>query len=116
MQTSLSDLIAAQQAYAKARNEALQAASGKGDAAAAARQQRAALLTYLQTRARQLEDARDRTTASFNAEIDQYQQQIGQVRALLQAPEPGPAQPPPGPAQDVQPAVRKSGDSNSTGR
>jgi hypothetical protein len=75
MRISLPDLVAAHQAYAKSRNDAIARSTANGDGPeAAARLQREALLDHLQMRLRLLEEARDRATARFEAEIAQHHQ------------------------------------------
>src|SRR5689334_7052231 len=89
--TSLTDILAAQRAYAAARSQAAQsAASPNLDSNAAVRTRQQALLTYLQTRVRLLKTARDKILEQSDAEIARFQQKIGQVEQLLQQDTPAP--------------------------
>src|SRR5271157_4220232 len=83
--TSLTDIIAAQRAYAAARTQAMEAARAPGaDPKAAVRIQHQALLQYLQTRVSLLTTAREKAMEQSDVEIAKYQQKIGQVQQLLQ--------------------------------
>jgi small-conductance mechanosensitive channel len=82
--TSLTDIMAAQRAYATARSQALAAARAPGaDPKAAVRSQHQAMLQYLQARVSVLTTARAKAQAQSDAELANYQQKIGQIQQLL---------------------------------
>jgi DNA-binding protein H-NS len=81
---SLTDIMAAQRAYAAARSQALAAARAPGaDPKAAVRSQHQAMLQYLQARVSVLTTARAKAQAQSDAELANYQQKIGQIQQLL---------------------------------
>jgi hypothetical protein len=83
--TSLTEIIAAQRAYAAARSQAIQSAHASGaDPKAIVRAQHQATLQYLQSRVATLTKARAQTLAQADAEIAKYQLQIDQVQQLIQ--------------------------------
>jgi hypothetical protein len=91
--TNLTDILAAQRAYANARSQAMAAAGAPGaDPKAAARAQHQAMLQYLQTRVTLLKQAREQALNQFDTQLTRYQEKIGQVQQLIQ--EDGAAVPP----------------------
>jgi hypothetical protein len=81
---NLSDLVAAHRAYADARSRAIEAARTQGgNARTATRLQHQALLDHLQTRVRLLTEARTRAMEQYDAEINKYEQKIGELQQML---------------------------------
>lgn len=74
-QTSLNALIAAQGAYIAARNSGTDPQSVQANSEA--------MLAYLQTRVALLAQERDNAVKSYNDDIANYEQQIGQIQQLL---------------------------------